>query len=105
MSLTPTAELNWKQIILEHQASGLSMKEYCQAKGLRYHQFYHFKRKLSGKKSSPKSSFSRVKVVASVKTKKEEPRIVIYYNDLSLALEGEQDLVLIAKICHQLGKV
>jgi hypothetical protein len=105
MSSSPATELNWKQIIQDHLDSGLSIKEFCQVKGLGYHQFYHFKRKLSGKKSSSKSSFTKVKVVASTTIKKEEPRVIIYYNDLSLALEGEQDLVLIAKLCHQLGRL
>ena len=97
-----TPELNWKQIILDHQSSGLSMKDFCHAKGLRYHQFYHFKRKLSGKQA-PRSSFAKVKVVDRSPTK-EPPRVVIYFNELSLALEGDQDLDLIAKLCHKLGQ-
>jgi hypothetical protein len=104
MSSSSVTEPNWNQIILDHQTSGLSIKEFCQIKGLRYHQFYHFKRKLSGKKSSVKSSFAKVKVVTSTTTKKEEPRVVIYYNDLSVALEGDQDLDLIVRICHKLGQ-
>jgi hypothetical protein len=93
-------ELNWKQIILDHQNSGLSIKEYCQSKGLRYHQFYHYKRKFSGNK---KSSFTKVKVVDRPPLK-EPTRIVIYYNDLSLAVEGDQDLDLIARLCLRLGQ-
>lgn len=102
MSSTQSTEINWKQIILDHQTSGLSMKEFCHSKGLRYHQFYHFKRKLSGKKNQS-SSFARVKVVDRSPAK-EPPRVVIYYNDLSVALEGDQDLDLIARLCHKLGQ-
>lgn len=103
MNLSPAPELNWKQIILDYHSSGLSMKNFCRVNALRYHQFYHYKRKLSGKKNQ-KSSFVKVKV-ASPAPVKEEPRVVIYYNDLSLVLEGEQDLDLIAKLCHKLGQV
>ena len=95
-------ELNWKQIVLDHQTSGLSMKEFCQIKGLRYHQFYHYKRKFSGNKIK-KSSFTKVKVVDRPQVKKPS-RIVIYYNDLSLAVEGDQDLDLITRLCLRLGQ-
>lgn len=102
MSSTQSTELNWKQIILDHQNSGLSMKVFCQTKGLRYHQFYHFKRKLSEKKTQG-SSFSKVRVVDRSPVKV-PPRIVIYYKDLSVALEGDQDLDLITRLCHKLGQ-
>jgi hypothetical protein len=102
MSSTLTDEFNWKQILLDYQGSKLSMKDFCQVKGLRYHQFYHYKRKLAGKKT-PEASYTKVKVVDRSPAK-EPPRIIIYFNEVSLALKGDQDLDLIAKICHKLGQ-
>jgi hypothetical protein len=102
MYSTQSHELKWNQIILDYQTSGLSMKEFCHSKGLRYHQFHHLKRKLSGKKT-PRSLFDGAKVLDRSPAK-DPPRVVIYYNDLSLALEGDQDLDLIARLCHKLGQ-
>lgn len=111
MAISPEQHAHWKSLILDQQKSGLPIAEFCRKHDLRVHQFYYYNALNFPAKTKAKSkSTGFVEMVpAKVKVsnhKVQEPtqRIVIYLGEVSISLEGDQDISLVAELCLKLAE-
>jgi hypothetical protein len=96
----------WKSLVLEQQKSGLSIADFCRVKDLRFNQFYYYKALNLPKKSQPKTKSPGFVEAVPAKVKIQEPiqRIVISLGEISISLEGDQDINLVAELCLKLAE-
>lgn len=98
---SPEQRSEWKNHISEQQKSKIPIAEYCRKNELQIHQFYYYRNLLFPAKK-------KTSTLIEVKPKQTEPgefqRIVIYLNDVSVALEGNHDVDFLVDFCLKLDQ-
>lgn len=96
-SMPPNTREEWKVLIKAQQESRLSIRQWCQEKGISSSAFYYWKKKLSIQKPLTRSSFTEI-------IEQQQKAVVIEYQDMRIILERGFDPEVLKSCLEMLRK-
>lgn len=98
---SPEQREYWKRLILDQQKTKSSISEFCKEKEVKVHQFYYYRNLFF---PEPKKSTGFVQLTVPEPVSVENPRMMIHLNQLSITLEGYQDVDFLVDLCFKLDQ-